>query len=150
MFKELLSRDRMKTIDSCSSWKHAVRRCAKPLIDEGFIEEAYVGRMIEGIQKFGSYYILEDGFALPHAPYGDDVKKMGMSLLYLEKPVYLSGQPVQVFWELCTMDNESHLDTLAAIGKLFREKRNMDLLLSGDLDAIYELLMDYDRRVEEE
>ena len=42
----------------------AIRLAAKPLLDEGVIEEIYIENMIANVYKFGPYIVLVDGFAL--------------------------------------------------------------------------------------
>src|SRR5699024_5870220 len=88
----------------------------------------------------GPYIVLKDYFALPHARAGDGVNEMGMSLLTLDTPVDLKGNPVKIFLVLAAVDSSSHLDALSEISELLMNEDNYQMFLNGSLDEIYQLI----------
>ena len=66
--------------------------------------------------------IIDDGIAIPHAKNEGTVRKTGMTLLVLHKPVeFMNGKKLQVFFSFCSKDNIEHLDALVAVANLIKE-----------------------------
>lgn len=63
-----------------------------------------------------------------------------MSLLTLNHPVDLKGNPVKVFLVLAAVDATSHIEALADISKLLMDPKNYEIFMSGDLDKINDIL----------
>lgn len=49
------------------SWPQALDICARPLLEAGVIEPAYVKAIVEQHRRLGPYYVLAPGLAMPHA-----------------------------------------------------------------------------------
>lgn len=66
--------------------------------------------------------IIDDGIAIPHAKNEGTVRKTGMTLLVLHRPVeFMNGKKLQVFFSFCSKDNIEHLDALVAVANLIKE-----------------------------
>ncbi|AWI13686.1 MULTISPECIES: PTS sugar transporter subunit IIA [Bacillaceae] len=140
MLKELLPKSHMQQREKVDSWEDAIKIASIPLLKEGIIEESYIENMIESVNKNGPYIVLMDYFALPHAKAGEGVNRLGMSLLTLNHPVDLKGNPVKVFLVLAAVDATSHIEALADISKLLMDPKNYEIFMSGDLDKINDIL----------
>ncbi len=140
MLKELLPKSHMQQREKVDSWEDAIKIASIPLLKEGIIEESYIENMIESVNKNGPYIVLMDYFALPHAKAGEGVNRLGMSLLTLNHPVDLKGNPVKVFVVLAAVDATSHIEALADISKLLMDPKNYEIFMSGDLDKINDIL----------
>jgi len=140
MLKELLPKSHMQQREKVDSWEDAIKIASNPLLEEGTIEESYIESMIESVNKNGPYIVLMDNFALPHAKAGEGVNRLGMSLLTINHPVDLKGNPVKVFLVLAAVDATSHIEALADISKLLMDPNNYEIFMSGDLEKIYEIL----------
>ncbi|WP_269919942.1 PTS sugar transporter subunit IIA [Caldifermentibacillus hisashii] len=140
MLKELLPKSHMQQREKVDSWEDAIKIASIPLLKEGIIEESYIENMIESVNKNGPYIVLIDYFALPHAKAGEGVNRLGMSLLTLNHPVDLKGNPVKVFLVLAAVDATSHIEALADISKLLMDPKNYEIFMSGDLDKINDIL----------
>lgn len=140
MLKELLTRDRMFRVKSVPDWKTAIAMAAQPLLDRGEITERYVEKMVENVLEHGPYIVLEDGFALAHASGGEGVNRLAMSLMYVEETFDLEGRPVNVVIVLASPDNEVHLDALASLSEHVLQDEGLDILMTGDLDRINQLI----------
>lgn len=78
--------------------------------------------MLYSFENYGSYMIIDDGIAIPHAKNEGTVRKTGMTLLILKKPVeFINGKKLQVFFSFCSKDNIEHLDALVAVANLIKE-----------------------------
>lgn len=140
MLEELLPIGHIQHIESVSDWKEAIVAASQPLLNEKRIEQSYVDSMIKSVEINGPYIVLADYFALPHAAAGDGVNQLSMSLLVLDDPADLKGNPVTIFLVLAAIDNESHLEALAEISELLADEEAFKTFLKGNRKAILELI----------
>ncbi|MFF2449428.1 BglG family transcription antiterminator [Neobacillus sp. NPDC058068] len=139
---DLLESEKIIKLEQVSDWMEAITLAASPLLDQGYINSNYVGKMIDNVVKLGPYIVISEQFALPHAGPADGVKKTGMSLLLLDKPVDLMGVPVRIFVVLASWDNEQHLKALGQLTKLVKENRK-EMLCVKDKEQIIKLIQTY-------
>lgn len=140
MLKTLLTKSRMQHVNKVNSWEEAIKLASQPLLIEEVIEEHYIANMIESVHTNGPYIVLMDYFALPHAKAGDGVRKLGMSLLTLDEPVDLLGNPVKIFLVLAAVDSTAHIQALAEVSQLLMDEKKQQIFLSGDINKIQEIL----------
>jgi len=140
MLKDLFNEQRIHQVKALNDWKEAIAYAAKPLLDDGSIEQSYIDEMINAVETYGPYIVLADGFALPHASNKIGVNKLSMALLVVEEPVDLLGKPVHLFVVLASIDNTTHLKALASLTELLYDEKNMEIFKSGDQRAIMTLI----------
>lgn len=78
------------------------------------------------------------GIALPHARPEDGVKKLGMSFLRCEQPVYLQDDPkheIKIFIVLAAIDNETHLRALSTLTQILSNKDELNKMLTVETVA---------------
>ncbi|WAA13149.1 PTS sugar transporter subunit IIA [Fervidibacillus halotolerans] len=141
MLTKFLPKDHLQHEERVKNWEEAIKIASRPLLKKGVIEKKYIDNMIKNVYTNGPYIVLNDYFALPHAQPGIGVNKSGMALLTLTEPVDLLGHPVKVFLVLAAYDSSSHLQALSEITKLMMEQENFDVILNGNTDEIYQLLL---------
>ncbi len=66
-------------------WRQAIRTAAQKLLEKEYIEEKYIGKMIENVEKLGPYIILSYDVDMPHSRPEDVVKNTGISLLKIDE-----------------------------------------------------------------
>ncbi len=121
--------DRIQCIEKADDWKEAVAIVIRPLIDQGYAEERYLKAIYENVNKYGDYFVLMPGFALPHARPEEGSLKTGMSLLKLNESVRFSnGEKAKLLVGLAAADASSHLDTLAELTEFLMDDNKMTLL----------------------
>lgn len=141
MITNYLTKDNMQHVKSVNEWEEAIKLAAKPLLEKKIIETVYIDNMIQSVKDNGPYIVLKDYFALPHAKAGEGVNEVGMSLLTLEDPVDLEGNPVKIFLVLAAVDSSTHLEALSELSELLMDDEVYDIFLSGDNQAIYNELI---------
>lgn len=119
---ELLPGDRIVFEKRLAGWEDAVKKASTPLLNQGYIEEKYIAKMIENIKSYGPYIVISEGVALPHATASDGVNKTGISMLHVDDPVDVLGEEAVIFIVLAPRDNEQHLKALAQLTRLFSNK----------------------------
>lgn len=110
-------------------WQSAIHKAGSLLVENGYVSERYQELMLHSFENYGSYMIIDEGIAIPHAKNDGCVHKTGMTLVILEHPVtFLNGKQLRVFFSFCSKDNIEHLDALVAVANLIKEtdfKRNL-------------------------
>lgn len=95
--------------ESAKTWQEAVKKSVLPLIDSGAVKEEYYQAIIDSTQKYGPYYILMPGMAMPHARPEAGVIRDAFSLITLTESVTFSdGKEVQVLVALAATSSAIH------------------------------------------
>lgn len=129
MILDILSEKNIRTHVLIKDWREAIHEAGILLLEDACIEESYIQRMIDIVNEYGSYIVLLKGLALAHAMPGPDVKKIGLSLITLDRPVYFGNSdndPVKVIFALSALDHNSHMDLIGEMGKLFEDEENIE------------------------
>lgn len=132
MLQEVLTSKFIKLNVNAKNWKEAIEQGGKILEQNGSIENRYIDAMIESVKKLGPYMVIAPGIAMPHARPDMGVKKIGMSLITLTKPVEFGNKendPVRIVVCLCAVDHMSHIKALSELVKFLGDKRFVDLVL---------------------
>lgn len=114
--------------EKMENWEDAIKKGFEPLLLGRYIEESYYKNIIDIINNFGSYMVVSEGLAIPHAENMNNIYKSGISLLYLKHPVIFPGnKKVNLLFCLSAIDKKDHVQSLEDIIRLeeefsFREK----------------------------
>ena len=84
--RELLQERYCRFKEETDDWKEAIKIASHLLVEDGFIEEAYVEDMIRVVQTVGNYMVFIPEIAFVHAPPGH-VKKNHMAFLQLKNVI---------------------------------------------------------------
>ena len=109
-FKESLIKEQSILLNQeASTWEEAVRIAANPLVNSSAIQERYVEAIIETTKRYGPYYVLMEGMAMPHARPEDGVYRNAFSLVTFKEGVPFSdGKLASVFVVLAATSSEIH------------------------------------------
>jgi len=129
--KDVLTADRISLNERAENWVSAIASAGKLLYKTGCVERRFIDKMIQISKQMGPYIVIAPGIALPHARPQDGVKKMGISLIRLEKPVEFGNKvndPVDIVIALAPIDNDSHLKILAQLSEFLMNAENVAIL----------------------
>ena len=132
MLLELITPEKIFISDQKLSFAQAVQKLSEPMLAAGSITPAYVGAMIESLEKNGPYFVLADRFAMPHARPQDGVSRLDMSLLVCRNEVDVGGQPVNLFIALAAADSTSHIQAISQLARIFWRDDAVDRLCAGN------------------
>lgn len=133
MLQEVLTSKFIKLNVDAKDWREAIEEGGKILEENGSIESRYTEAMIEGMKKLGPYMVIAPGIAMPHARPDMGVKKIGMSLITLTKPIEFGNKendPVRIVVCLCAIDHMTHIKALSELVRFLGDKKFVDLVLS--------------------
>lgn len=127
-----------------TDWEEAIRKAAKPLLEDGAIETTYVEGIISSVRENGPYFVLSKGFALAHARPELGVNRLALNFATFDPPVSFGvgeNDPVSLIVTLAATDANSHLDLLAELaGILVEEGRMQKMFHAKSPEEFYELL----------
>ena len=109
----------------CTDWKDAIRKSAKQLVEQGYIEDRYVDAMIESVNEYGPYIVLSPGFAMPHAKVEEGSIRLGMHLIRLKNPVPFGVEeldPIEFVCCLSAIDHRSYLKAFFNIVNMLKDE----------------------------
>ncbi|WP_080848290.1 BglG family transcription antiterminator [Cytobacillus gottheilii] len=114
------------------SWRHAIQMASQPLLDQQYITEDYVTKMVELHDVEQPYIVYGSDIVLPHATPEDGVKKLGMSLLIITDGVKVSStQTVKLVVVLAPINKNLHLRALIQLSKLSESPEIIDNIISS-------------------
>lgn len=113
---DTLKKNRISLGEYAKDWEEAVRIAGNLLLKTGCIEEKYIDDMVNCIKTYGSYMIMGNNIAFPHAQSEGVVKETGFSLITLKKSVIFPGDiKVKTIIAFSSRDNKEHMDSFMEI-----------------------------------
>ena len=116
LFNFLKEKNVLYEQEKIKNWEEAVKIGFSPLIKDKYIKKSYYENVIELIKNFGSYMVISDGIAIPHAENENNVLESGISLLYLKYPVvFPKNKRVNLLFCLSAVNRKDHSQSLKDI-----------------------------------
>lgn len=113
-------------------WRQAIRTAAQKLLEKEYVEDKYIIKMIENIEKLGPYIILSDDVAMPHSRPKDGVKKTGISLLKLDEGVdFGENSSIRLIFILAAKDSNSHIDMITELVNMLQNEKKLNRVLNS-------------------
>lgn len=120
--ESFLSLEKIKLNCEADTWEKAIVEAGNILLSSGSVKAEYIAQMIESVRKNGSYMVIADKVALPHARISESVLKTDMSLICLKNPVVFPGnKKVRIILPFASLDQSEHVDALAELVTLVED-----------------------------
>ncbi|WP_291259142.1 PTS sugar transporter subunit IIA [Fusobacterium sp.] len=118
------------------NWKEAIKVGTDLLEKSGAITENYYKSIIENTEKYGPYYIIVPGVAMPHARPEAGVKRDSFSLVTLKEPVIFERdgekEEVCILITLAATSSENHNEFgIVQVADLFEDEENIEKIKSA-------------------
>lgn len=144
--KDILKKSNVFIIDQDLTWKEAVYKASKPLVDQGYVEERYPDEIIKNTLEFGPYFILVDDVAFLHVRPEQGVLKNQMTIMVDKKSVVFdvndSKKSAKLFLTLAATGSEDHLLIMQKIAELLSDENTIQEIIESDsTDHIYDLMI---------
>lgn len=112
-----------------NTWEEAIKMAGNILIENGYVSSTYSDGMINSIKKKGSYVVVSELVALPHAKNDNNIFNTGMGLLCLDKEVlFPENTKVKYILAFCSQDNQSHLSAIVQFVDLLKKYNFLSIL----------------------
>lgn len=124
-----LTKDKIKLGCSVETWEEALIEAGNILVANGAVKAQYISQMIDAVRKNGSYMVVSEKVALPHARINENVIKTDMSLLCLKEPVIFPGnKSVRIIMPFSSLDQSEHVDALSELVTLVEDFDFVDIV----------------------
>ncbi len=115
-----------------TTWQEAVKIGVDLLVAADVVEPRYYQAILEGVERFGPYFVIAPGLAMPHGRPEEGVKKTGFALVTLKTPLpfnHEDNDPVDLLITLAAEDATAHQEVgIMQIVNLFEDEANFDRL----------------------
>lgn len=141
MFKDILSKDKIKIVDSVSDWKEAVEISIGLLEKDEIVPSDYKTKVIESVNELGPYIFIAPGIAMPHVQYFGGTE-IGISLLRLNNEVkYDEENSADLFFAFSAKDSKSHIQMIQELGTFLFDDKNIEALRNRKtVEEIYDYI----------
>lgn len=144
VLSEFLKENTIEVNVKAKDWNEAILKGGQLLYEDGCIEKSYIEAMIKVMKELGPYIVIAPGIAMPHARPESGTKKVGMSLITLDKPVNFGNDendPVSVVICLCAIDGSTHIKALTELAELLDNEKNLELIKNAsDKDVVLNVI----------
>lgn len=122
----------------------AIQAGVNLLTAAGRTTAGYAETIEANLARFGPYFVIAPGVAMPHAASQGQVLGAGVSVLTLSSPVHFGHErndPVRLVLTLAAPNNDSHLAAIGALAKRLSTPGIVDQLIgAADKSTVMNLL----------
>lgn len=127
----LIENDSISVQCNVRDWKDAIKIGTDLLEKSGAITPEYYSAILENTKKYGPYYIIVPGVAMPHARPESGVKKDSFSLVTLKEPVIFETagekEKIYILITLAATSSENHNEFgIVQVANLFEDETNVE------------------------
>ncbi|MFD1392822.1 PTS sugar transporter subunit IIA [Lacticaseibacillus jixianensis] len=98
----------------------AIQAGAALLMADGRTVAGYAEAIEANLSRFGPYFVIAPGVAMPHAPSSGIVKAAGVSVLTLKTPIHFGHEhndPVSLVLTLAAPDGKAHMAAMGCLAQ---------------------------------
>ena len=127
---EVIEARNIKLNVDASDWRDSMIKSGQLLVDSDYITKDYIDLTIKCVEENGPYIVIIPGLALSHSRPDVSVKKTGLSLITLSKPVCFNcdNDPVDIVLTLAATDDTSHLQILQSMAEFISDEENIEFI----------------------
>ncbi|CAA7603017.1 Phosphoenolpyruvate-dependent sugar phosphotransferase system, EIIA 2 [Acididesulfobacillus acetoxydans] len=128
---KIIAEERVRLKATSRDWEDALAMSIQLLVDNGYVELAYIQATINAVKDYGPYIVLAPGIAFAHAKPTDGVKSTGISLLTLEKAVYFGHQdndPVDIVFGIAALEFNLHVEIMRKLATFLSNAENINFI----------------------
>lgn len=116
--------------DRKMNWREGIEAVGKYMCMQGYVTKEYICEMLDIVEKFGSYIVVEEGIAIPHGNISKNVLKNGILLLICKQPVFLPNEKkVNIFIGFAIKEKENRQEIIKFLFDLITRKNLMKNLM---------------------
>ena len=119
--------------------ENVIRQIGQMLVDSGYVSPSYVDAMVKREESFSTY--MGNELALPHGV--EEAKKenkaSGIAVMIFPEGTDWGGETVKVVVGIAGV-GEEHLQILSVIAEQALEEGNMERIINGSAQEVYEIL----------
>lgn len=119
--------------------ENVIRQIGQMLVDSGYVSPSYVDAMVKREESFSTY--MGNELALPHGveEAKKEIKASGIAVMIFPEGTDWGGETVKVVVGIAGV-GEEHLQILSVIAEQALEEGNMERIINGSAQEVYEIL----------
>lgn len=135
----LLYPENVKVGCKADTKENVIRQVGKMLVDSGYVNPSYVDAMVKREESFSTY--MGNELALPHGveEAKKEIKASGIAVMIFPEGTDWGGETVKVVVGIAGV-GEEHLQILSVIAEQALEEGNMERIINGSAQEVYEIL----------
>ena len=134
----LLYPENVKVGCKADTKENVIRQVGQMLVDSGYVNPSYVDAMVKREESFSTY--MGNELALPHGveEAKKEIKASGIAVMIFPEGTDWGGETVKVVGIAGV--GEEHLQILSVIAEQALEEGNMERIINGSAQEVYEIL----------
>lgn len=135
----LLYPENVKVGCKADTKENVIRQVGQMLVDSGYVNPSYVDAMVKREESFSTY--MGNELALPHGveEAKKEIKASGIAVMIFPEGTDWGGETVKVVVGIVGV-GEEHLQILSVIAEQALEEGNMERIINGSAQEVYEIL----------
>ena len=135
----LLYPENVKVGCKADTKENVIRQVGQMLVDSGYVNPSYVDAMVKREESFSTY--MGNELALPHGveEAKKEIKASGIAVMIFPEGTDWGGETVKVVVGIAGV-GEEHLQILLVIAEQAFEEGNMERIINGSAQEVYEIL----------
>ena len=135
----LLYPENVKVGCKADTKENVIRQVGQMLVDSGYVNPSYVDAMVKREESFSTY--MGNELALPHGveEAKKEIKASGIAVMIFPEGTDWGGETVKVVVGIAGV-GEEHLQILSGIAEQALEEGNMERIINGSAQEVYEIL----------
>ena len=135
----LLYPENVKVGCKADTKENVIRQIGQMLVDSGYVSPSYVDAMVKREESFSTY--MGNELALPHGveEAKKEIKASGIAVMIFPEGTDWGGETVKVVVGIAGV-GEEHLQILSVIAEQALEEGNMERIINGRAQEVYEIL----------
>lgn len=135
----LLYPENVKVGCKADTKENVIRQVGQMLVDSGYVNPSYVDAMVKREESFSTY--MGNELALPHGveEAKKEIKASGIAVMIFPEGTDWGGEKVKVVVGIAGV-GEEHLQILSVIAEQALEEGNMERIINGSAQEVYEIL----------
>lgn len=135
----LLYPENVKVGCKADTKENVIRQVGQMLVDSGYVNSSYVDAMVKREESFSTY--MGNELALPHGveEAKKEIKASGIAVMIFPEGTDWGGETVKVVVGIAGV-GEEHLQILSVIAEQALEEGNMERIINGSAQEVYEIL----------
>ena len=135
----LLYPENVKVGCKADTKENVIRQVGQMLVDSGYVNPSYVDAMVKREESFSTY--MGNELALPHGveEAKKEIKASGIAVMIFPEGTDWGGETAKVVVGIAGV-GEEHLQILSVIAEQAFEEGNMERIINGSAQEVYEIL----------
>ncbi|WP_068267995.1 BglG family transcription antiterminator [Caviibacter abscessus] len=118
----ILTKEKCIFKDNVKTLEEAVNILGNNLEKLGVTNKNYTDEMLKALEKFGTYIVISENVAIPHAKNTNGVNKTDVSILIIKDPIKVKDKNINFMLCFSSIGNSSHLGIINDVYKLIMIK----------------------------